>query len=870
MIRIWSKEQYQHLTKKFKTFVLSLPCCPDGAPRWIEILLQVSLIVILEIIPILIGVMVFFVNPTTEDSGFLSNISYAFQYFLTSGFSFCFVFIFIWWIGSLIENWKRLFMFLTGKMSFFEKLKTREYKQSKKVATHSFSNLPNYGAVSEKFISDQDSNTGRGRSSSSVSMKSKDSASEDVIDFADSSPQEIVSENVENDLVEISKDDANQKTYEIEKEKNVWVLLTWYCCLSGIAFPTPKALFYKIKKSIFKKNRDQDDKEKRRMYLKMSYVWSTIVLSLLVLGVCLLGIFRVKQVFLIVLVLVICIITNIILERYVFIPPHAPSKERLLSCWIYNNENPSCWRFIGWLDKYITFIEEVFYHSPHVMYKASKFMFYTLTIIIAVCITFKFTETYLTFFFPWSFCLIATILQIWRFNMYRWWDKFMICIGRTAFTSEQSSISDSDIGPLVTGEGEEVVNNPRKVSSLTQNHLDNRSKKYKNNTPPHYHTPHESTFLRYLTVLYIQLTIFISLMLIIGFTFFFIGWISGLCLIILLFMISFILFMRVDVNASETLFACFVTFLFLLGAIFILGGLNASAGSDDFYWSQVNYKVPNNETTLKFDICSNKWFGYTIVDYALLSALAYEIDPFFSHDLKTWFPECANGGCVVVRRENATIDFFDLYIPEKNLSIISVRGTTIPRDVVQDVDVWKEAGLLQLATILGPFAVWPRSLLVDLVYYVAQIEQLTMVQSSNTTIDQSRYYYEVLEDYVIETKKQRNVILTGHSLGGGLSKIVGSRNGVDAVTFSGPGVMLSRKKFDLTEESINRHCVSVKPAIDLVPQIDIDGGLVQHIDCHGTIVTCHAIVHTTRKLIGSCGDYPLNRWIKSYTNVTNT
>ncbi|EFC42758.1 predicted protein [Naegleria gruberi] len=825
--------------------------------------------------------MTFFFNPR-EGSGFLSNMSESFQTFITSGFVISFFFILMWWIGSLIENWKRLIMFLGGKKAFFERLRTMEYKR-KKLSDSSNGTTSNYGTVnpteSEKLIAKS-----RDRATSSASIVDIEDDNMAIVSTIGEEEtvnppiyQELPNSVPESeDFVDLAGHQVDEKVYEIEKERNVWVLVTWYCCLAGISFPTLTALYYKIRKCFKPKLEDPENKHKRKKNIKMSFVWFLIVLGLMIAIVALLGLFHVGDVLLIVSVIVVCMIVNTIVERYFFIPPHQPSKERLLCSWNYNEDRKKN-GILSWIlsriDKYITFVEEVFYHSPYVIFKAAKTLLFLFTIVIAICITFKFTETYLTFFLPWTFCLILFILQILRFNLNKWWDKVLSLVRRSAITSEQSS--ENEGATLFDIEEVEIKtptipnsNSSKRLSTFTESTLKNRSKYYRKNLPPHYHCEHEHTFFRYFTVIYFQLSILITLFLLIGFTFYFIGWISGVCLIVLLIMISFVLFMRVDIDAADALFACLMTFMFLLGAIFILGSLNAQA-NDELYWSRIGEQY--NVTTPRFDICDNRWHGYSPVDYALFSALAYEVDPYFSHDLETWFPECKGGNCQVLRRENTTINFFDLYIPSKNLSIISVRGTIIPKDIVQDFDVWKEAGLLQIASVIGPFAVWPKSLLTSLVWYISQIEKLTMVPRSNvTSLDDSRYYYQILDDYVAQSKLKRQVILTGHSLGGGLAKIVGSRNMVQAVTFSGPGVLLSRQKFSITEENIDRYCVSVKPANDMVPQIDMDGGLVQHIECNGNIVTCHSIVHTTRKLISSCGDYPLNRWIDSYANITTT
>merc|ERR1712093_586559 len=44
-----------------------------------------------------------------------------------------------------------------------------------------------------------------------------------------------------------------------------------------------------------------------------------------------------------------------------------------------------------------------------------------------------------------------------------------------------------------------------------------------------------------------------------------------------------------------------------------------------------------------------------------------------------------------------------------------------------------------------------------------------------------------------------NVVLTGHSLGGGVASILGARMGIATIAFDAPGLLISRNKFDLTE-----------------------------------------------------------------------
>jgi hypothetical protein len=53
----------------------------------------------------------------------------------------------------------------------------------------------------------------------------------------------------------------------------------------------------------------------------------------------------------------------------------------------------------------------------------------------------------------------------------------------------------------------------------------------------------------------------------------------------------------------------------------------------------------------------------------------------------------------------------------------------------------------------------------------------------------------------LSARHSSNLILTGHSLGGGLARIVGTMTGVPSVSISPPGLALSFKKYNFLRES---------------------------------------------------------------------
>lgn len=114
----------------------------------------------------------------------------------------------------------------------------------------------------------------------------------------------------------------------------------------------------------------------------------------------------------------------------------------------------------------------------------------------------------------------------------------------------------------------------------------------------------------------------------------------------------------------------------------------------------------------------------------------------------------------------------------------------------------------------------------------------------NTTILTDPYY----EGY--------ELLFTGHSLGGGVAQIVASRLKGVAVVFSSPGVVLSRRKFDISLEDIDAYNVNVWAVGDLVPLIDQQSIKAQTIRCSPERLSyhCHSILHTIDEIEGSCGD----------------
>jgi len=107
-----------------------------------------------------------------------------------------------------------------------------------------------------------------------------------------------------------------------------------------------------------------------------------------------------------------------------------------------------------------------------------------------------------------------------------------------------------------------------------------------------------------------------------------------------------------------------------------------------------------------------------------------------------------------------------------------------------------------------------------------------------------------------------HVVITGHSLGGGIAQVLASRLQVPAIVFSAPGIAYSAERFNASLETAGSDIVVIMPDGDLAPGVDLQAGQVQRIACRerktgaqNNPASCHALQRTTWELLRVCGDY---------------
>lgn len=272
--------------------------------------------------------------------------------------------------------------------------------------------------------------------------------------------------------------------------------------------------------------------------------------------------------------------------------------------------------------------------------------------------------------------------------------------------------------------------------------------------------------------------------------------------------------------------------------------------------------VPSASQDFAYGVCDKRWFNnLTIVDAAYAAALAYDTtnQTSLAVDKLAWF-----GGAEwdVKQTTTSMVQLLVVNHHAPDYSVVAVRGSSIGRDWTYNAELWSEAALLQIFSVFIPsLPIWPDKMVADLVALSSGVFDIVPQVLDAPT----HSYVQEIKDAVAAAQSagnisSTNIVFVGHSLGGGLAKLVGTQLNTSSISFSGPGLLYTRRKFGLKYGVTNKLVTQVTPRYDPVAKIDVQQGLEQHINCEhelapaGQETKCHAIKLTTCELATSCGD----------------
>eukprot|EP00927_Polykrikos_kofoidii_P066115 TRINITY_DN6176_c0_g3_i1.p1 TRINITY_DN6176_c0_g3~~TRINITY_DN6176_c0_g3_i1.p1 ORF type:complete len:864 (+),score=60.21 TRINITY_DN6176_c0_g3_i1:56-2647(+) len=236
-------------------------------------------------------------------------------------------------------------------------------------------------------------------------------------------------------------------------------------------------------------------------------------------------------------------------------------------------------------------------------------------------------------------------------------------------------------------------------------------------------------------------------------------------------------------------------------------------------------------------------------DFMRISILSYVGDESFESSVRRWLP-----GWRVTYRHFENIDtynlspFQELTSPGNTTSVFVMRGTHSFVDVMQDMSLYSPVFVPQM---FASFFWNPTTPVLVTTRLWCQLFFGAWIPKS---------YYNALLQHVhasIQADPNRTFYLTGHSLGGGMVKLVSGETNVPAVTFSSPGVLgATEMAYDDNIDIVRRLenlLTTVVPESDVVPRVDTQVGTVVKVGCNGSSLSCHSFGETLCSLLDSCG-----------------
>eukprot|EP00802_Teleaulax_amphioxeia_P012014 Tamp_12052.p1 GENE.Tamp_12052~~Tamp_12052.p1 ORF type:complete len:389 (-),score=62.06 Tamp_12052:264-1430(-) len=221
--------------------------------------------------------------------------------------------------------------------------------------------------------------------------------------------------------------------------------------------------------------------------------------------------------------------------------------------------------------------------------------------------------------------------------------------------------------------------------------------------------------------------------------------------------------------------------------------------------------------------------------------------------------------------EEENVFWTEFEFPDRNVTVVSLRGTQFWRvsDWLEDVRMWTEPVVFSILSVVFPtIRAWsPHTTAMVLDTFHALLDSMGLPDPEYKYQGLVRYIKNVI---IPRLPPHHELVLTGHSLGGGIAHITAALLNLPVVAFSPPGAYqsISKHLYWNAKERRQMHDAAHNRTVTFLPENDMmghmfdsHGGLVQTMTCntdHLGPVGCHLLENTICNLISHCGNDP--RW----------
>jgi len=293
-------------------------------------------------------------------------------------------------------------------------------------------------------------------------------------------------------------------------------------------------------------------------------------------------------------------------------------------------------------------------------------------------------------------------------------------------------------------------------------------------------------------------------------------------------------------------------------------------------FSEIEYRRPSlgrlAHCSLRFQ--SGPGESLTLADFGLLSALAYERSESVEQGLDTYFPDwhieerhftksMGKGESESTEHAYDWTTFYQFTNSANTTSIFAVRGTQYLIDVLQDVDLWLPAATIQMFEKVGPS------------FSEFMIDAIAALTTTGQRDNEKQAFAVLLQkvDSAMRSSPNRSFYITGHSLGGGVAKLVAAKIAqmhqnvsLPAIVFAAPGLEATSYVVygERVASDLETKAITVRPQSDIVSRVDSQKGGTIPVSCNGTTLGCHSVFNTLCSIYDDCGSMRPNQKLLFY------